>query len=70
MKCDGKPSHNILKRSTSGNVRCDEYANDLDIISRFPFTVGLDYRQQGPDKSTAFLDSTNTSVVMIQLRQA
>ncbi|CAF2063528.1 unnamed protein product, partial [Rotaria magnacalcarata] len=41
-----------------------------DILSQFPFTVGLDYKQQGPNKSTAILDSTNSSVVMIQLRQA
>lgn len=60
----------MLKRSTAVNVQCDEYVNDLDIISRFPFAVGLDYKQQGPNKSTAILDSTNTSVVMIQLRQA
>ncbi|CAF1264342.1 unnamed protein product [Adineta steineri] len=54
----------------NGDVQCDQYANDLDIISRFPFTVGLDYKQQGPDKSTAILDETNSLVIMIQLRQA
>ncbi|CAF4031739.1 unnamed protein product [Adineta steineri] len=54
----------------NGDVQCDQYANDLDIISRFPFTVGLDYKQQGPDKSTAILDATNSLVIMIQLRQA
>ncbi|CAF1677541.1 unnamed protein product, partial [Adineta ricciae] len=51
------------------DVQCDQYANDLDILSQFPFPVGLDYKQQGPDKSTAILDSTNSTVNMIQLRQ-
>ncbi len=49
---------------------CEQYANDLEILSQFPFNVNLDYKQQGPDKSTAILDSNGTSVVMIQLRQA
>ncbi|CAF4814928.1 unnamed protein product [Rotaria socialis] len=73
MKCDDKASYisrNILKRSSDATLQCNQYANDLDILSRFPFTVGLDYKQQGPNKSTAILDSTNSSVVMIQLRQA
>jgi len=73
MKCDGKApyiSRNILKRSSDANLQCNQYANDLDILSHFPFTVGLDYKQQGPDKSTAILDSDNSSVVMLQLRQA
>jgi leucine-rich repeat protein SHOC2 len=55
LKCDGE--------------NCEQYASDLEILSQFPFTVGLDYKQQGPDKSTAILDSNGTSVVMIQLRQ-
>ncbi|CAF2155844.1 unnamed protein product [Rotaria magnacalcarata] len=73
MKCDDKApyiSKNILKRSSDASLQCNQYANDLDILSQFPFTVGLDYKQQGPNKSTAILDSTNSSVVMIQLRQA
>jgi hypothetical protein len=49
---------------------CEQYANDLEILSKFPFSVNLDYKLQGPNKSTAFLDSNGTSVVMIQLRQA
>jgi hypothetical protein len=55
LKCDGET--------------CEQYASDLEILSQFPFTVGLDYKQQGPDKSTAILDSNGTSVTMIQLRQ-
>jgi Leucine-rich repeat (LRR) protein len=73
MKCDGKAPHisrNILKRSTDASLQCNQYANDLDILSQFPFTVGLDYKQQGPNKSTAILSSDNSSVVMLQLRQA
>ncbi|CAF0778549.1 unnamed protein product [Adineta ricciae] len=52
------------------DVRCDQYANDLDILSKLPFPVGLDYKKQGPDRSTAILDPTNSTVNMIQLRQA
>jgi Leucine-rich repeat (LRR) protein len=73
IKCYEKApynSRNILKRSSDASLQCNQYANDLDILSHFPFTVGLDYKQQGPDKSTAILDSDNSTVVMIQLRQA
>ncbi|UJR18695.1 hypothetical protein I4U23_005602 [Adineta vaga] len=58
-----------LLMKCEGNIQCDQYGNDLDILSSFPFTVSLDYKQQGPNKNTAILDSTNSSVVMIQLRQ-
>jgi Leucine-rich repeat (LRR) protein len=72
MKCDADALYrNIQKRSSSESLQCDQYANDLEILSQFPFTVGLDYKQQGPTKSTAILESDNsTVVVMIQLRQA
>jgi len=42
----------------------------LEIISTFPFTVNLNPQKQGPGISTAILDSTNTLVIMIQLRQS
>ncbi len=42
----------------------------MEIISRFPFTVNLNPQKQGPGISTAVLDLTNTSVIMIQPRQS
>lgn len=48
---------------------CDLYGNDLKIISKFPSKMNLDPQKQGWGISTAFLDITGSSVIMIQLRQ-
>ncbi len=42
----------------------------MEIISKFPFTVNLNYQKQGPSISTAILDSNYNTVVMIQLRES
>ena len=43
-------------------LNCNQYANDLEIISKFPFKMNLDPQKQGPGISTAFLDETGSSV--------
>jgi len=65
VKCE-----DVQTESIDANLNCGQYANDLDIIATFPFTVNLNPQKQGPGISTAILDSTNTLVIMIQLRQA
>jgi hypothetical protein len=63
-------SRNVQARSTGASLHCEQYANDLEILSHFPFTINFIPQQQGPDKSTAILDPSGTEVIMIQLRQA
>ncbi len=54
--------------SSESTLNCEQFADDLEILSQFPFSVNLDPKQQGPGKSTAILDGS--LVVMIQLRQS
>jgi Leucine-rich repeat (LRR) protein len=63
MKCD-----DVQGGSSESTLNCEQFADDLEILSQFPFSVNLDPKQQGPGKSTAILDGS--LVVMIQLRQS
>jgi hypothetical protein len=53
---------------SGAGLDCDQYANDLAVLTSFPFKMNL--QKQGPNISTAILDPSGTTVAMIQLRQA
>jgi Leucine-rich repeat (LRR) protein len=64
--CELVKCEDVQTESIDANLNCEQYANDLEIISNFPFTVNLNPQKQGAGISTAILDSTNTLVIMIQ----